>query len=131
METSTEAKLSASELGLRLGYFTGTEHYYKHWLPGLVFTDGVKYLADKAGAYWLIDIVASYQPKLRKMSSGLREFQLWTLKVNEETREAVVTCQADLNTPNVVRQLIPYTDFPLAEIKLYVEGNVLLLPSEH
>ncbi len=42
-----------------LAQFTGTEQYYKH-LGGLVYTDGVKYLAEKAGSYWLLDIIASY-----------------------------------------------------------------------
>ena len=35
----------------------------------------------------------------------------------------------------IAEQAIPFTDFPLPEIKLYVEGGpeqpVLLLPSEH
>lgn len=46
---------------LDLSPFTGTEHWYKHWLGGLLYTDGVKYVADQAGAYWLIDAIASYQ----------------------------------------------------------------------
>lgn len=39
--------------------FTGTSNYYcisrRCWI-----TDGVKYLADAAGAYWLTDAVASH-----------------------------------------------------------------------
>ncbi len=43
-----------------LNQFTGTECYYAY-LVGLKLTDGVKFMADKAGAYWLLDIIASYQ----------------------------------------------------------------------
>ena len=49
-----------------LGNFTGTTQYFKY-LGGLKLTDGVKFLADK-GCYWLLDIIASYQPKFNKIS---------------------------------------------------------------
>ena len=45
-----------------LNQFTGTECYYPHWTKKLVYTDGVKFVADVAEAFWLIDLVASYQP---------------------------------------------------------------------
>lgn len=56
-----------------LDHFTGTECYYRY-LCGLRLTDGVKYLADEGGAYWLLDIIASYQPdaKIRR-----ERFQVW------------------------------------------------------
>jgi hypothetical protein len=90
-------------------------------------------LAEKAGAVWLIDAIASHQPKVLR-NKMLQEFQLWTLKVKDKT--AVLTCQEDTGTKNIVKQEIEYTDFPLEEITLYVEpmGNgqfCLLLPSEH
>ena len=45
-----------------LWQFTGTEHWYRHALVRNVsFTDGAKYLADHAGAYWLLDIIAIAQ----------------------------------------------------------------------
>lgn len=41
--------------------------------------DGVKYMADEAGAYWLLDIIASYQTdaKIRR-----EPFQVWELKLS-------------------------------------------------
>ncbi len=39
-----------------LEQFYGTEKWYRHF-TGLVYTDGIKYLAENAGAYWLIDLV--------------------------------------------------------------------------
>jgi len=49
------------ELQKGLAGFSGTEAYHRlSPLHGkLVCTDGVKYLADKAGAFWLIDAIAS------------------------------------------------------------------------
>jgi hypothetical protein len=37
-----------------LSHFTGTNQYYRHWAMRLVYTDGVKYIADDADAYWLL-----------------------------------------------------------------------------
>ena len=45
--------------------FYGTERYYRA-NPGLLVTDGVEFLADNAGCYWLLDMVWSYLPVLRK-----------------------------------------------------------------
>ena len=40
--------------------------------------------------------------------------------VNKD-KSAVLTMKEDSNTPELVRQEIPYTDFPLDNIKFYVE----------
>ena len=48
----------ATELQDSLRQFTGSENVYRH-LTGLRYTDGVKFLARNAGAFWLIDVVAS------------------------------------------------------------------------
>lgn len=108
-----------------LSQFTGTEHYYKHWL-GCMFTDGVKYLAEKAKAYWLIDAVMSYETKKTRQAYP---FQIWDLKVKDGS--AVLTMKEDTDQPVKISQKIGVTDFPLDEIKLYFIDNVLLLPSEY
>ena len=135
---STPTKTLAEELQAGLAGFYGTEHYYGHWTSRLIWTDGVQYLAEKAGAYWLIDAIASWQikPKVRR-----EPFQVWTLKVNREAKAdpnadkppvmAVLTGKDDEPGRVLARQEIEFTDFPLDSIKLYVEGGVLLLPSEH
>ena len=105
---------------LELDQFTGTENYWRHWLGGK-FTDGVKYLADKAGAHWLLDAIFSYHRP--------EPFQVWTLKVKDS--QAVLTMQEDTDTPVKVKQKIKYTDFSLDEVKLYLIDGILLLPSEY
>ena len=106
-----------------LAQFCGTENWYKHWMSSVTYTDGVKHVADAAGAYWLIDAILSYRRK--------EEFQLWILKVDLEKSSAVLTMQEDTNEPELVRQEIEYTDFPLKEITFYLSNDVLYLPSEH
>lgn len=105
-----------------LDQFIGTENHYPHSMRQLVYTDGVKYMADAGGAFWLIDAIASYRRK--------EPFQIWELKVKPD-KSCVLTMREDTGQPTKVRQEIPYTDFPLENIKLYLIDYVLLLPSEY
>jgi hypothetical protein len=113
--------LDAVKLQNRLSQCIGTTQYFLHWTKTLKFTDGVKFLADNAGAYWLIDAIASYGRK--------EPFQLWELKVNDS--KAVLTMKEDTGEPVLVKQEITYTDFPLDEITLYLIDGILLLTSEY
>ena len=121
----------ADQLTTALLQFTGSTQCHR-WsrLTRLVMTDGVQYLAKEAGAYWLLDAIASYQnsPQV-KGSRRLQEIQFWTLSVNGS--QGILECVEDSGEPPIVRQEIPYTDFPLKEIKLYVCNGVIFLPSEY
>ena len=123
METKTKKTLNESDLA----NFTGSENWYQHWLGKCLYTDGAKYVADQAGAYWLIDEIAINQtrPKVRA-----EEFQVWVLKVDLEKRKGVLSCD-DGNGSVVFSKKIEYTDFPLPEIRFYCTDSVILLPSEY
>lgn len=116
-----KAKLLAS-----LAMHTGSECVFRHWTGRLVYTEGVEDLAQQAGAYWLIDLVASWT-----IDGAMRdeEFVVWNLTVNA-VRTAVAVAD-DGNGRELARQDIEYTDFPLDEIKLYLIDGTLLLPSEY
>ena len=83
----TAKKESRSEKAARIKYglaqFIGTDNYYQTIIPGVVHTDGIKFLAEQAGAYWLIDLVASWfiYPKTR--AEG---FQCWRIKLDPNGR---------------------------------------------
>jgi hypothetical protein len=112
-----------------LQQFTGGEVIYKHF-TGMHYTEGMQYLAEQAGAYWLIDAIASYQTsKVIRSNPRLLDFQLWELTVTENS--AVLMCREDSGMKPVIEQKIEYTDFPLPSLKVYVEGWIVLLPSEH
>jgi hypothetical protein len=110
-----------------LAQFTGSTICYADWTNTLRYTEGVRFLAEHARAFWLIDLIASHQRVLVK-DSGLAEFQLWELRV--DVSRAVAICFRDTDD-EILRQEIPFTDFPLPRVRLYVEGGVLLLPTEH
>jgi len=123
------------ELTAALAQFTGTEGYYRYALGISLLTDGVKYLADAASCYWLLDAIGSYQPELAKHpDERLRDMQAWRLTVNPD-KSAVLTCVADSGEPPVVTQAIEWTDFPLPEIHIWIGGEgdkkIALMPSEY
>lgn len=128
-----------TEQDLRM--FSGSENWYKH-LTGMLYTEGVKYMAEAGGAYWLIDEIgfAQKNPKIRN-NPRLREFQLWKLEVRTQQGGncAVLACREDSNVPPAFTKNIPFTDFPLKGIQLYVEAGsidgeteamIMMLPSE-
>ncbi len=111
----------------QLTHFTGTERYYKLSNRHLL-TDGTRYLADKAGAYWFMDATASHLSEL-----GTADwFVLVRLTVSGHL---AVLRYEDGNGTVRAEQKIPYTDFPMRECCLYAcwdgEYWVLMLPSEY
>ena len=111
-----------------LRQFTSSEHWYRHGLNRKVlFTDGAKYVADTAGAYWLLDAIALIQPYDKRVAA--EGFQAWTLVVRPD-QTATLTCE-DGDGKTVFTKQIDYTDFPLDDITLYFTNNVIYLPSEH
>jgi hypothetical protein len=116
LEESSKAKKVKSELG----YFTGSEKFYKSSVfANVVHTEGIKHVIDKLEAYWLLDVVSSYQK-----GRSLKEFQIWKLEVYSDN-SAVVTMRENSDSPVVVKQKIPYTDFEIASFEWYVvyDGN--------
>ena len=93
----------------------------------LLFTDGAKYPADHAGAYWLLDEIALAQKSEVRVAA--EPFQLWILEVSPD-ESTTLTCE-DGNGRTVFTKRIAYTDFPLAETRLYCTDNTILLPSEY
>lgn len=75
---------------------------------------------------WLLDAIVSHQHDARVRSEP---FQVWTLKVADD-RTAVLTCE-DGDHGVVTSQAIAFTDFPLPEITLWLQNDVIFLPSEY
>ena len=107
----------------QLRQFTGSERWYRHPLVrNILFTDGAKYVADQGGAYWLLDEIALAQRFARQ------EFQVWKLAVKPD-RSATLSCE-DGNGKTVFEKAIPWTDFPVERIELWLENDTIYLPSE-
>lgn len=124
-------RLSAEELQEQLQQFYGTTQLYATGYD-TKSTDGTHFLAENAGAYWLLDIIDSVAYLLPK------EFAVCKLTVKDERGKVVIDNGYDPNDEYEGEQYellheqdIPYTDFPLPEITLWIEQGIILLPSEH
>jgi len=132
--------VDAATLLNELQYFTGDLERWRHSLyRKLLYTPGVKHLAERAGAYWLIDAIASWLPSPQFRAAAQRDSRIgdihfWNLAVADD-RSAVLAAVADSGEEPFIRQEIEYTDFPLKEIDLYCvfdgEDWTLMLPSEY
>lgn len=112
-----------------LSYFTGTAKYWRI-NPRTALTDGTKYLAEEAGAYWLMDAIASYLPQFM----GKQDFIVARLVRSSSNCSAQLTLD-DGNGRVLDQQHIEYTDFPMTIIQLYAcwggEFWVIMLCSEY
>ena len=113
------------DLEQELSQFTGTTKYYSSTFGKLNLTEGAHYLRERAKCYWLIDVIESYQHKLKDV-----DFQLWGIEVNKD-KSAQIYCKEDSNKKPIVTQELEYTDFPLDKFELYCINNVVLLKSEY
>lgn len=124
--------MTPNELKDALAQFTGTEGYHRlTYASHVLFTDGVAYLAETAGAYWLMDMIASH------LSSVPAEEAFVLARYAGTPGASGLFSLTDDEPANRTygRQSVEYSDFPLDEIKLYAVSDgiqwVVLLPSEY
>ena len=122
-QTMTTKTLTKADLA----QFTGTENYFRHPINRKVlYTDGAHYVAEHGGAYWLLDEIAIIQPYDKRIAR--QRFQVWKLTVRPD-HTATLTCENG-NGKAVFTKELTFTDFPLDEIALWFENDVIYLPSE-
>lgn len=117
-----------------LRQFTGTTQWFAIGapFPDVIFTEGVEYLAREGQAQWLVVAIAAHLTT--KPAFRLDHMLFWKLTKGEND-SAVLTAVRDTGLPPCVRQVIPWTDFPLQEVEIWSSFNgevwTLYLPSEH
>ncbi|MCA9215714.1 MAG: hypothetical protein KDB27_21765 [Planctomycetales bacterium] len=122
-----------------LDQFYGDIKRYQHLLNSkVIYTPGIRYLADQGQAYWLIDAIATYLGSARmrqaiKQDSRIASMQFWRLEVVNS--QGVLTAEADAGVTPFVQQAIGHTDFPLERVDIWAAYDglywTLYLPSEH
>jgi hypothetical protein len=119
--------LEEDALRRQLAAFPRSDEVHAHRSQMLVYTAGVKFLADRCGLSWLIDLIAAWQWRALA-DRDLRFFQLWELGFCGTRR--VLTCSK--HWESVAFGLpAPNRETDLGSVSLYVEFGVLMLPSEH
>lgn len=118
--------MDANAFYAELRRFTACDRFHPHRTNAFVYTEGVKYLAERTGCYWLINTIALLQARALR-DAWLREFQLWELYV--KAGRGILTCSRD-HEDEAFRLEFKLTNFPLDYVRLYVRSAVLLLPNE-
>ncbi len=122
------------EILAELPNFYGTEQYHRYnpvLFPNVLLTDGALFIAESCDAYWLMDVISSHLPSIKKAGDTFA-----VARLAAGNNSALFSLTDDI-PPNVTyaTQAIEYTDFPLDEIKFYVsfDGDdwVILLTSEY
>ena len=126
--------MKIQELNTKLEGFTGTEGYhYLNFLKNLKFTDGMKFLCEETGSFWLIDIVTSVQSLSNIIDN---HFIIWRLEVKGTNGKisAYSDCESDGSysiNKQLYTQVIEYSDFPEGNFEFYQINDVVLLKSEY
>lgn len=138
-ETRDDGKTN-HDLKRELAQFTGDLVRYRHpFNRRVIFTPGVRHLAEKAGAFWLIDAIASHigtEPFEEAAAEDQRiaHMHFWSFERHRD-KPSVLYAKADSPEEAFITQEIEFTDFPLPEIHIWAafdgEHWVLYLPSEH
>ncbi len=119
--------MSITQIQECLAQHTGSDIVHKHLLFPIRYTAGVKHMAELCRAWWLVDAIASYQPRCMK-DRMLKEMQFWSLR--REKNGWALICYRD-EGDEAFRQEIEFSDFPLDSIEIWVCNNTMLLPSEY
>ena len=123
-----------------LSQFTGSETWYR-WSPlsQVIASEGMMHVAETAGAYWLLDAIASHEEHNPELLAACEDasfdyLHFWYLEVSDG--QAVLSCARDKGEEPVVVQRIEYTDFP-HDLTIYAGNDgrgtrrKLFLPSEY
>lgn len=112
-----------------LNQFTGTTSYYKLnvLFPNILLTDGVKYLADEAQCYWLLEAIAS--------NIYNRSDWFMNIEFNSKSGRLVITDGNGIDSAFEIVENFGSHTFPLESINLYAQNDgeriVIMLPSEY
>lgn len=109
-----------NDLKQSLKQFTGSCHWYQTKQKKFLYTDGIKYLIDHTNAYWLIDLVRSYQQIPEYHSLPL---QVWHLETDKNTKDGIIIMKGGKGMIEHVRHQLKNITFPLTTFEFYVTSD--------
>ncbi len=119
-----EKELNPIELRENLARFSGTEHIYRECIGDFLYTDGIKYMAEQCGAYWLLTDAGTRSKALMERSPFVK-----IVITCDEERAMVEYTDGNGGTLHENHYLCP--NFPLQVLTMYFMDNTLLLPGEY
>ncbi len=123
-----------------LNQFTGDLERWCHPIGRrVIYTAGVRHVAEKGNAYWLIDAIAGHLTSHEYLHATtidprLCDFMVWTLETSW-SKTGQLSSRSNLDVEPWITEPIPFTDFPLDRIDICAMSDrqhwTLYLPSEH
>lgn len=116
----------SEQLVLELAQFIGSDqHHYNPLYRWMNYTDGVRYFANKAGAFWLLDVIGT---ELHKLANA-HDFLSITFSVYADGLAYITVTDGD--NLELWKKWLDYTDCPVGTWKFFLTNNVLMLTSEY
>ena len=109
--------------------FRGTSKYHEHASIGynrILLTDGCNFVRERFEAYWLFDLILSYQSFVKFQNNT---FQVWRLE-KQKGGAWLISC-TDGNDMVLLVQELEYSDFPIDDFKIWVVDGIAMLPTEY
>ena len=124
--------LQVSEIKQDLQQFSGSEIIYSFPLIKTKYTEGMKYLATAADAYWLItDVSVIAKSLMDKSYFIIIDFKRLSIEQQDYSGCMAVIEYSDGNGKVFETHRYNVTDFPLDELRMYFVDGTLMLPSEY
>ena len=113
-----------TNLNNALSQYCGTEQYFYHpMFPSYQYTDGIKAMAELYQAYWIIEFILIAQKNLSSY-----EFQVWKFECRENI---CVVSATDGNETEIYKRFLYVSLMPDGILKIYLQNNIMFLPSEY
>jgi len=103
-------------------HYNGSDHNYRHSMnPRMIYTGGVREVAQKAEAYWFLDWVAFHAVPVysKAWEKGAAGVGIITLVV-KANRTGNATLSLEDGQPPAATLALDFTDFPEGEWKFYL-----------
>ena len=123
-----------------LRHFAGGLDRYRHGFNrSVLYTEGMRHVAERGGAYWLLDAIASHIGsrefnQAARVDNRVGSFHVWELRKDFDD-SARLQARVDAGEPAFIEQDIEWTDFPLEELDVWAANDTehwhLYLPGEH
>jgi hypothetical protein len=107
----------------------GCNGYIRHPLARkLVFTDGVKQVADEAGAWWLLDVLGTEATPALLKAFKEDGATLGIIKLKSADKKCAISMTTEDDEPPIWGRRIAYTTFPEGEWTLFMGVDQVLIP---
>ena len=129
---TTTIETNIQHLKEQLEQFHGSQQLFALPLCQTRYTEGIRFLAQTANAFWLLTDASVMGKGLRDKSRFITvDFKRCSKTEAGTHGHDAVIAYTDGNGTTLARQQYHFTDFPLERIRLYFVDNTLLLPSEY